>query len=206
MGHTRQLGDPIKRQKFLRLSMTSLIECSIHIELQSAPNAINTWHHSTLFKMMTWSYYYHAKLGHDHILGLGLQLDLVMTKLKTLDKNMYEWGTCPHSCPPVHQCQKVSLLKDTTTSWVSCCQLVQHEEVVLASLRVGHTCLTHPYLLQGEEEPWHDIRWELSQCSTFSVHVRCTRSCSIVLESVLQLLPTPLGNNPRDEGVLVFVK
>ena len=44
-------------------------------------------------------------------------------------------------------------IKPTTGEYKSVVRNIRREEVVLARLRLGHTRVTHSYLLQGEEQP-----------------------------------------------------
>ena len=52
---------------------------------------------------------------------------------------------------------------------------IRKEEVILARLRIGHTRVTHSYLLQGEEQPQSDgcdapftVRHFLLECGDFA--------------------------------------
>ena len=44
-------------------------------------------------------------------------------------------------------------IKPTVVEYQSVVQNIRKEEVVLARLHLGHTRVTHSYLLQGEEQP-----------------------------------------------------
>ena len=48
---------------------------------------------------------------------------------------------------------KLLEIKPTIGEHQSVAQNIRKEEVVLARLRLGHTRVTHSYLLQGEEQP-----------------------------------------------------
>ena len=48
---------------------------------------------------------------------------------------------------------KLREIKPTLGEWYPGCRPVRREEVVLSRCRIGHTRLTHSYLLKGEVQP-----------------------------------------------------
>ena len=61
---------------------------------------------------------------------------------------------------------------------------VRQAEVVLAPLRIGHTKITHLYLLKREEQPYcfgcdapFTVRHSLLECSDFFAHKKQILSC-----------------------------
>ena len=66
-------------------------------------------------------------------------------------------------------------IKPTIGEYPSVVQNIRREEVVLARLRLGHTSVTHSYLLQGEEHPQcvgcdasFTVRHFLLECGDFA--------------------------------------
>ena len=66
-------------------------------------------------------------------------------------------------------------IKPTIGEYQSVVQNIRREEVVLARLRLGHTRVTHSYLLQGEEHPQcvgcdtpFTVRHFLLECGDFA--------------------------------------
>jgi len=60
-----------------------------------------------------------------------------------------EWQTFWDACPNV----KLYEIQPTLGEWKHAHRRSRHEEVVLARLRIGHTRLTHSYLLKREPQP-----------------------------------------------------
>ena len=52
-----------------------------------------------------------------------------------------------------NQSNKLYTLKPGLGEWLPGLRTNRREEIVLARLRIGHTCITHSYLLKGEEQP-----------------------------------------------------
>ena len=66
-------------------------------------------------------------------------------------------------------------IKPTIGEYQSVVRNIRREEVVLAQLRLGHTRVTHSYLLQGEEQPQcvgsdapFTVRHFLLECGDFA--------------------------------------
>ena len=69
-------------------------------------------------------------------------------------------------------------IKPTIGEYQSVVRNIRKEEVILAQFRLGHTRVTHSYLLQGEEQPQSvgcdapfTVRHFLLECGDFA-HVR----------------------------------
>ena len=54
---------------------------------------------------------------------------------------------------PINQNNKLFTVKPTLGEWLPGLRTDRREEIILARLHIGHTYLTHSYLLKGEEEP-----------------------------------------------------
>ena len=77
----------------------------------------------------------------------------------------------PHPCT----FNKLLDIKPTIGEYQSVVRNIRKEEVVLARLRLGHTRVTHSYLLQGEEQPQcvgcdapFTVRHFLLECGDFA--------------------------------------
>ena len=49
--------------------------------------------------------------------------------------------------------QQLVNIKPGLGEWLPGLRTNRREEIILARLRIGHSCITHSYLLKGEEEP-----------------------------------------------------
>ena len=54
---------------------------------------------------------------------------------------------------PANQYNKLFTTKPSLGEWLPGLRTNRREEIILARLRIGHTYVTHSYLLKGEEEP-----------------------------------------------------
>ena len=54
---------------------------------------------------------------------------------------------------PANQNNKLFVTKPSLGEWFPGLRTNRREEIILARLRIGHTYVTHSYLLKGEEEP-----------------------------------------------------
>ena len=54
---------------------------------------------------------------------------------------------------PSYQYNKLFSIRPNTSEWLPASRSSRREEIVLARLRIGHTLITHSYLLKGEEAP-----------------------------------------------------
>ena len=54
---------------------------------------------------------------------------------------------------PANQNNKLFTTKPSLGEWLLGLQTNRREKIILARLRIGHTYVTHSYLLKGEEEP-----------------------------------------------------
>ena len=54
---------------------------------------------------------------------------------------------------PVAQNNKLFTTKPRLSEWLPGLRTNRRKEIILARLRIGHTYVTHSYLLKGEEEP-----------------------------------------------------
>ena len=55
--------------------------------------------------------------------------------------------------PLLYTNRKYRGIKENISFWNSCCHSNRRFEVVLTRLRIGHTCLTHNYILEGSSAP-----------------------------------------------------
>ena len=56
---------------------------------------------------------------------------------------------------------KLQAIHPTIGPWPHAYRRIRHEEVILARLRIGHTRLTHTYIVKNEQPPLCDLRDEL---------------------------------------------
>ena len=54
---------------------------------------------------------------------------------------------------PANQNNKLFTIKPGVCEWLPGLRTNRREEIILARLRIGHSYITHSYLLKGEEEP-----------------------------------------------------
>ena len=54
---------------------------------------------------------------------------------------------------PANQTNKLFTIKPGLGEWLPGLRTNRREEIILARLRIGHSHITHSYLLKGEEEP-----------------------------------------------------
>ena len=54
---------------------------------------------------------------------------------------------------PANQNNKLFAIKPSLCEWLPGLRTNRREEIILARLRIGHSHITHSYLLKGEEEP-----------------------------------------------------
>ena len=54
---------------------------------------------------------------------------------------------------PANQTNKLFTIKPDLGEWLPGLRTNRREEIILARLRIGHSHITHSYLLKGEEEP-----------------------------------------------------
>jgi len=84
------------------------------------------------------------------------------------------WAT---SWAETNESNKLRSIKDTVAPWRSSYQANRHVEVTLTCLRIGHTRLTHRYLVERGEPPQCEtcqtqltVRHILAECPTFAAH------------------------------------
>ena len=70
---------------------------------------------------------------------------------------------------------KLRNIKDDTSVWNTSCRKIRHQEVVLVRIRIGHTRLTHSYLLNGSQPPICEdcfvtitVKHILTECPNYS--------------------------------------
>ena len=54
---------------------------------------------------------------------------------------------------PANQNSKLFTIRPDLDKWLPGLWTNRHEEIILARLRIGHSYITHSYLLKGEDEP-----------------------------------------------------
>ena len=54
---------------------------------------------------------------------------------------------------PANRNNKLFAIKPGLGEWLPGLRINRREEIILARLRIGHSYITHSYLLKGEEEP-----------------------------------------------------
>lgn len=73
----------------------------------------------------------------------------------------------PNMRHPLHHNQLVYLLKPSLEKWPRASQQTPSIEVLLCRLRIDHTCLTHRFLLWGEDPP----QWEHCEGRLTVLHI-----------------------------------
>jgi kelch-like protein 2/3 len=88
-----------------------------------------------------------AALSLDRIADFPVPASDLRFHIKRLIRNEWQkdWDTQVHN--------KLHSIQPTVGPWPSCLRESRREEIVLARIRIGHTHLTHGFLLRGEVQP-----------------------------------------------------
>ena len=108
---------------------------------------------------------------HSELEKGGLPTKLLISKPSINKYILEEWQTSWNNSIG----NKLHDIKPTFGEYQSVVRIIRREEVVLARLRLGHTRVTHSYLLQGEELPQcvgcdapFTVRHFLLECGDFA--------------------------------------